>query len=392
MFMYNPPLDTPEDILAFRQVIHANQFPADPARCKRSLILFDDAMSAGLGYTARLLGRALLVAVNERRVLINAPHPTGRWCGRWPYTLACHYEPWTHCPLPKNLTDFGGVYSVPKWSHRMAFHNAPSAKGKGKAHAAPRAEVFDEVRISTSQIFKESFFFKFKQPPAGEASLYELLFRPRAWVREAARCVMREAGLQRSNFVTLHVRMSEEKSRERGRQMPPLSSYPAAAAVALAATNVSRVFLQTSTPSAVEAIEQWSAQRGVALSYTRSERSLHDLWMRRDANASGCVGNVTKKKLCATQAGERSSVVAQAVNALIASRARVFISPTASMWTFFVSALLRRRASDVVHGGHSSADKRLSEVHRMPNRTLRGKSAARGAGKQTEDAAGWTDF
>ena len=142
----------------------------------------------------------------------------------------------------------------------------------------------------------------------------------------------------------------------------------------------------------MEALEQWSAQGHAQLSYTDSERAVHDLWMRSDRNSSGCIGNVSKLKLCRTQAGERSSVVAQAVNALIASRARVFISPTASMWTFFVSALLRRRASDVVHGGHSSADKRLSEVHRMPNRTLRGKSAARGAGKQTEDAAGWTDF
>ena len=162
--MYNPPLETAADVLAFRQIIHANQFPADPARCNRSLILYDDAVTAGLGYTARLLGRALLVAVREQCVLINARHPTARWCGRWPYTLACHYEAWTHCPLPANLSGIG------KWTHRSAYHDGrvePAAgSGKGKGHAkkeAMRTPAADMVRISTSQIFKESFFYKFHQ-------------------------------------------------------------------------------------------------------------------------------------------------------------------------------------------------------------------------------------
>ena len=44
------------------------------------------------------------------------------------------------------------------------------------------------------QIFKENFFYKFHQLPAGEAALYELLFRPRKWVREAARCGLRSRG------------------------------------------------------------------------------------------------------------------------------------------------------------------------------------------------------
>ena len=172
--MYNPPLGTPAEVLAFRQTLHANQFPADPARCNRTLILYDDAITAGLGYTARLLGRALLVAVREQRVLINAPHPTARWCGRWPYTLACHYEAWTHCPIPSNLSRAG------KWSHRSAFHDGrelePRAggkggKGKGKGRGlAPHKGVMgsdapadgtDMVRISTSQA----------RPPASPCSL-----------------------------------------------------------------------------------------------------------------------------------------------------------------------------------------------------------------------------
>ena len=161
--MYDPPLGTAEEVLAFRKEIHANQFPADLTRCNRSLILYDDAMAAGLGYTARLLGRALLVAVREQRVLINAPHPTARWCGRPPYTLACHYEAWTHCPMPTNLS------LATKWSHRTAFHDGRdleptgggSGKGKGKGRRLAQRKVakkgaesdgwYSLVRISTSQ-------------------------------------------------------------------------------------------------------------------------------------------------------------------------------------------------------------------------------------------------
>ena len=202
LFLYDPALSTAEEIHAFRRTIHANQFPADPARCNRTLILFDDAKTAGLGYTARLLGRALLVAVNEDRVLMNAPHPTARWCGRWPHTLACLYEPWTHCPLPANFS------ALSKWSHRSAYGR--SADDKERRQQAP------SVRISTAQIHAEKFFYKFHQARQGEASLYELLFRPRAWVREAARCAIRSHGLSYASLVVMHVRHSAEKAVERG--------------------------------------------------------------------------------------------------------------------------------------------------------------------------------
>ena len=77
--MYAPRLLDDADEHALRAVIHANQFPADPAACNRTLVLFDDALTAGLGYTARLMALSLLVAVQEKRVLINVPHSTARW-------------------------------------------------------------------------------------------------------------------------------------------------------------------------------------------------------------------------------------------------------------------------------------------------------------------------
>ena len=85
--------------------------------------------------------------------------------------------------------------------------------------------------------------------------------------------------------------------------------------------------------------------------------------------------------------------MAQAVNALIASRSRVFISPPASMWTHFIGGLLRRRATDAVSSGPSDVDKRLVELHRVPtvrNSALR--SAKMSGQPAVVDAAGWTDF
>ena len=147
----------------------------------------------------------------------------------------------------------------------------PSPKPVAASPCDHRPTVWPPPR----QIFKENFFYKFHQPPEGEAALYELLFRPRKWVREAARCglrsrgrgaarltartragpihapplyfcrcVMRSHGLHGSNYIVLHVRVSEEKSRERGKQMPNLDVYPKAAASALLKANVTRVFLQ----------------------------------------------------------------------------------------------------------------------------------------------------
>ena len=146
--------------------------------------------------------------------------------------------------------------------------------------------------------------------------------------------------------------------------MPGLSSYPPAAALALARVNASQLFLQTATPTAVAAFEAWGSAHGVQVAYTDNERAVHDLWMRRDNNSSGCIGNISNPNLCRTQAGQRASVVAQAVNAWIASRASVFVSPAASMWTKFVEGLIRRRGVDSVEVMASAADKRLRVIHR----------------------------
>eukprot|EP00966_Prymnesium_polylepis_P211922 4908379-Prymnesium_polylepis.1 len=89
LFMYLPDILSDEDAVAARAVLRANQFPADRAACDRALLVTDDAIGTGLGYTSRLLMIALFVAVKERRVLMPVPHRTNRWCARPPYTLNC---------------------------------------------------------------------------------------------------------------------------------------------------------------------------------------------------------------------------------------------------------------------------------------------------------------
>ncbi|KAL3900557.1 MAG: hypothetical protein SGPRY_012442 [Prymnesium sp.] len=225
IFMFLPDISSEEDAQAMRARLRSNQFPADAAACDRVLLLSDDAIGTGLGYTARLLMIALLVAVKEQRVLMSVPHRTNRWCDKPPYTLNCLYERWSHCPLPTN-TSSGG-----KWNHRGSWRQGPSSP---------------IMRISTSQIHKESFFMKTHPAPEVRAAAFEILFRPRAWVREAAHCAMRNFDLRPGNFLVLHVRYSSEKKKERGVGLPPLSAYMPAAYSAMRRHNLSTIFLQAS--------------------------------------------------------------------------------------------------------------------------------------------------
>ena len=276
------------------------QFPTDKSACNRTLLLYDDAITAGLGYTARLWSLALLVAVQEKRVLISMPHSTARWCGRPPHTLGCYYAPITHCPLPVGI-------NASKWSTRGATLGLEGRRAHSAAH----------MRISTSQVHRSIFWYKFHPPHTLFAGTHELLFRVRPWVREAAECMMRGAGLRGGGFVVVHARHSVEKKKERGASLPPLSAYLPSTQGMLQQANDTRVFLQTSTPEAVKLFEEWSRQFGWNLSYTRNERSTHDLWV----TGSG--------KHSVNHTGERVSVVAQTVNAYIAGRSQHFLSPCA---------------------------------------------------------------
>lgn len=65
---------------------------------------------------------------------------------------------------------------------------------------------------------------------AALGAAYRLLFQPRAWVVNLARCVMREHGLQPRRYFSVHVRQSAEKAAEirklrQGFRMPRLVLY-----------------------------------------------------------------------------------------------------------------------------------------------------------------------
>ena len=114
--MYVPLLKSINDKASLHSIILANQFPKDMSRCNRTLLFYDDGPGGGLGYTAHIMAFMLLVAVHENRVLLNPPHhATRRWCSIPPYTLACYYEPWSHCPVPEHKPPPYDSNGEPPW-------------------------------------------------------------------------------------------------------------------------------------------------------------------------------------------------------------------------------------------------------------------------------------
>ena len=84
-----------------RKLVARHQFGSD---CSRLLVLHDDAVGAGLGWTLRMTVYLLALAMSQNRTLVEAPasntsdHRRGwRWCTAEPGTLQCFFRPWTHC-------------------------------------------------------------------------------------------------------------------------------------------------------------------------------------------------------------------------------------------------------------------------------------------------------
>ena len=114
------------------------------------------------GYTARLIALALLVAVQEKRVLILVPHASARWCAREPDTLGCYYEPITHCTYRPDWQNISF-----KWSTRGSSFGLRGG-----------VQYRLHLRISTSQVHRSIFWYKFHPPQTLFAGTHELLFKP----------------------------------------------------------------------------------------------------------------------------------------------------------------------------------------------------------------------
>mmetsp|Transcript_38478 Transcript_38478/g.121228 ORF Transcript_38478/g.121228 Transcript_38478/m.121228 type:complete len:309 (+) Transcript_38478:80-1006(+) len=55
--------------------------------------------------TSIMLSRLMVVAAQDRRILIEVPTKKPRWCNTPPQTLQCFYQPWTNCSLDQKGAD-----------------------------------------------------------------------------------------------------------------------------------------------------------------------------------------------------------------------------------------------------------------------------------------------
>ena len=319
---------------AWLSVLHASQHPAT---CSRYLLVEDDLSRAGLGFTGRILASVLLYAARHGRVLLELParnettgEPSGRWCDRDPHTLQCAFEPWSHCPLPdarlraaayettctyKEHAN-GTRLTMNFWSQFNCFRNHVK-RDKGA------------VRIRLSSFYRIRFLWQ-RQGPDEYAVLraaHRLLFVPRPWVTSLAACVMKKRGLRSAEFMTVHVRVSEEKRIElskAGKLMPNEAAYRQLTQLAAEASGLRHIFLQTANPRVLSEWIAWVVTQNLTLGYTENPRQEGDAWGGWSDEA-----NMTSTQLAVA-----------AVNAYIASRAALLISPADSMWTAFLVHLL----------------------------------------------------
>ena len=282
--------------------------------CDRMLLVEDDLTKAGMGFTAKLWGIALLIAMKDNRVLVevrmvkegNSTRSDGferpRWCDRPPYTLQCLYQAWTNCPLPSA--------------------NATIIRPGGrplKTNRWPHAEPY--IRTGLGRIHRQGiFWYGSKSSALREAGRF--LFRPRPWVAAIADCVMSQHGLLPQRFLSVHIRHSVEKQKEGSKLGVKLPDLPAhdTLSVALAADfRTRKVFLQTASPVALEHFASSCKANGLELSFTNNSRSENDAW-------GGWKGGY-----------EMEQALVGAVNAHIGAQAVVSVSAELSLWTHFLA-------------------------------------------------------
>lgn len=121
------------------EAIRANQHPPD-CDTARYMLVEDTLLHQGVGFSARYWVSALYLAIRTNRVLlevpVNASYPPApiwkgkvpvvspRWCSVAPYTLQCHYEPWSHCAVPS-----ADMHSPPPLRGRHAVRSSLAKTG-----------------------------------------------------------------------------------------------------------------------------------------------------------------------------------------------------------------------------------------------------------------------
>lgn len=280
--------------------MYASQFRRD---CRRVLLVDDDMNNSGIGFTAKIWSFALLLAMRDHRVLLEVQRTNGhsRWCDREPYSFQCLYEPWSHCPEPPPdipaIVPSGRPLRLSTWPHR-----APV------------------VRTSLGRLHRQgAIWYGSKKSPVSAATRF--LFRPRAWIRKIGECIMGRAGLKPSDFVSIHLRHSVEKSAE-GKKLnallPHFEAYHTLASALALDAGTRQIFLQTASPSGLADFSAFAHAQNLGLVYTDNPRSEHDSWGGWSPGS------------------EMLQAVVGAVNAYISSHATVVASPGLSIWTEFL--------------------------------------------------------
>lgn len=284
-------------------VMRASQFPVD---CSRLLLVEDDMNSSGIGFTAKIWGFALLMAMRDGRVLLEVPRALGvsRWCDRPPYSFQCLYEDWSHCALPPagtpEVIPGGRPLKISRWPHEAPI-----------------------VRTGLGRIHRQGLlWYAARKSPVTAAVAF--LFRPRPWVRAVGDCLMEKAGLKPGQFLSIHIRHSKEKAAEGKRlkvELPALRAYHPLAEALANDTGFRDIFLQTASPVALADFERFSRHHGFGVSYTDNSRSENDAWGGWQHGS------------------EMEQAAVGAVNAYVGTQAAVIVSPELSLWTDFLRRL-----------------------------------------------------
>ena len=345
--------------------IHAAQFLAG---CSRLLLVEDDLLRSGIGFTSSVWVSAFLLAIRARRVLIEVPHnsswppklmPSGaphalasedaRWCSQPPYTLQCFLAPWTHCAATVRTSV--APWPSQNWPLKRGFNRttAPTRRPNWRTlKRLPEQPAVLRMKLSWVKAMSDSrqlhaylsSILSGNTTPAGpgaDGAAQRFLFRPRAWIKARAACVMEEHGFEPRRFISVFHRRSAQKDRElvTHRHGTP-STQQLAGIAAVVARRLSehdghtrgglawrRVHLQSSAPVGDFVAELGKAYPAAKVGFTVNDRSAADTWGGWNHSAS-----LTTLSTVAF------------VNQHICSQAAVLVSTPSSMWTWYLLPLL----------------------------------------------------
>lgn len=327
------PSNTSADDDGWYAAMHRSQFPSDCTKAQY-LLVEDDMSHWGFGATASVLSAALSFAVAERRILLErpvranwqlnatrgasrhaAPSRGPRWCDRPPFTLQCVYRRWSHCE-PSAHDEASAVR--PQWPAGIKW--ATSLMAYDASTKGARAVLIKLSWIMAT--FFQSRKVAFRASPHTWGS-YRLLFQPRQWVERVGNCILAQAGLAERGFLSVHIRDSVEKKDELRSgggfaKMPTIQAYMDVTESLARRLQLSSVFVQTASPSSLHAFDELAHTAGLTVNFTNNSRSEHDSWGGWKSGQ------------------EMEGLMVGVVNAYIASRADVIVSPSISAWTKFL--------------------------------------------------------